>query len=62
MGISEMRGRCSIQTCQNQSKINEYFENVNDINICWSCGDKILKGLAKEDIRWHLYIDYEYEQ
>jgi hypothetical protein len=57
-----MRGKCSNVNCQNESKINEYFESVESINICWSCGDVILKGLAKVKIPWHLFIDYDYEQ
>lgn len=41
-----MRGICSIRDCEftNGAKIHEEFEAVEGINICWQCGDKIIKG------------------
>lgn len=50
-----MRGVCSIKNCISQGtvKISEDFESVAvdcNINICWSCGSKIINALAKEEI------------
>lgn len=57
-----MRGICSV--CEEASKINEYFEDLavdNNINICWQCGDKILKGLAKSDVNLDMFKEYQYD-
>jgi hypothetical protein len=46
-----MRGNCSIKECSNKDmtvKIHERFED-SEINICWSCGDILLKALEKDD-------------
>jgi hypothetical protein len=46
-----MRGNCSIKDCQNNEsfkKIHESFEALEDINICWECGWKILDALKEE--------------
>ncbi len=58
-----MRGVCSIDSCEMRidkhtwitkkvvpvpNKIHESFEGLEDINICWHCGDKILKAIEKE--------------
>jgi hypothetical protein len=43
-----MRGVCSITGCE-YVKIHEDFEGVEGINICWNCGNKILKGLKEEN-------------
>ena len=58
-----MIGVCSIDTCEmwiNKRtritrkvipipiKIHESFEGLDGINICWHCGDKILKAIKEE--------------
>ena len=43
-----MRGQCEIATCSSPKetrKIHEDFECLHH-NICWECGDKILKSVG----------------
>jgi hypothetical protein len=43
-----MIGNCSIKDCRNNEsfkKIHESFEALEDFNICWECGSKILDAL-----------------
>lgn len=48
-----MRGNCSIKDCLSEgvtTKIHEQFEG-SEINICWRCGEILLKAL-QEDESW----------
>lgn len=54
-----MIGICSIRSCEGSgknkytTKVNETFEWVavdHNIIICFSCGEKIIEGLIKEDV------------
>ena len=45
-----MRGICDIRGCKNNEagkKIHEEFEDLEEINICWECGNKILDAIAR---------------
>ena len=45
-----MRGVCNVNVCESArdkyaTKIHEAFEGLEDFNICWSCGDKIIEAI-----------------
>jgi len=46
-----MRGICSIRECRNneaRKTLHEFFEGLENFNLCWECGSHILDYLQSE--------------